>query len=364
MTANDPALQVVIDRVASAIAAGVQLNICGGGTKAFFGEAPQGEPLDTRELEGISSYEPSELVVTARCGTSLAALEHTLAEQGQCLAFEPPHFGPASTIGGMVACGLSGPSRAAAGSLRDHLLGATILSGRNEVLTFGGQVMKNVAGYDVSRLMAGAMGILGVILEVSLKVVPIAPATATLRFQMEQAEALARLNQWNGQALPLNASAWWDGTLVVRLRGAQAAVQAAKNSLGGEGLDPDLANAFWTGLRNHNDEYFIRALEEVNAGGALWRLSVPQTTAALDLAGQQLIEWGGAQRWLRSAMPAGRVRDAAERAGGHATLFRARTKEAGAFAPLRAPLDRIHRDLKKSFDPSGIFNPGRLYPGL
>ena len=214
MSPNDPALQVLIDRVASAISAGVQLNICGGGTKAFYGEAAQGEALDTRELEGISSYEPSELVVTARCGTSVAALEAALAEQGQCLAFEPPQFGQGGTVGGMVASGLSGPSRVAAGSLRDHLLGATVLNGRNEVLSFGGQVMKNVAGYDVSRLMAGAMGILGVILEVSLKVVPIAPATTTLRFQMTQSEALARLNQWAGQPLPLNASAWWDGTLV------------------------------------------------------------------------------------------------------------------------------------------------------
>ena len=364
MAPNDPALQVLIDRVASALTAGVQLCIHGSGTKAFYGEAVQGESLDTRGLEGISSYEPSELVVTARCGTSLAALESTLAEQGQCLAFEPPHFAPGTTVGGMVACGLSGPSRAASGSLRDHLLGATVLNGRNEVLTFGGQVMKNVAGYDVSRLMAGAMGILGVILEVSLKVVPIAPASATLRFRMEETEALARLNQWGGQALPLNASAWRDGTLVLRLAGAQSAVNAAKSTLGGEPLDADLANAFWDGLRHHGDEYFARARAEVEAGGALWRLSVPQTAPALSLAGEQLIEWGGAQRWLRSTLPAGQVRDAAERVGGHATLFRARNKAAGAFAPLRAPLDRIHRDLKKSFDPSGIFNPGRLYPGL
>jgi glycolate oxidase FAD binding subunit len=364
MSPNDPALQVLIDRVASAVAAGVQLCIRGGGSKDFYGEAPQGEPLDTRGLEGISSYEPSELVVTARCGTSLAALEATLAEQGQCLAFEPPHFGSSTTVGGMVACGLSGPARAAAGSLRDHLLGVTLLNGRNEVLSFGGQVMKNVAGYDVSRVMAGSMGTLGVILEASLKVVPIAPATATLRFQMEQTEALSRLNHWAGQALPLNASAWCDGVLVIRLRGATAAVNAARTGLGGEPLDPQLGAAFWDGLRNHTDEFFRHAAAQVDAGAALWRLSVPQTAAALDLAGEQLIEWGGAQRWLLTRASAGAVRDAAERTGGHATLFRCHDKSAGAFAPLRAPLDRIHRDLKKSFDPSGLFNPGRLYPGL
>jgi glycolate oxidase FAD binding subunit len=364
MVGNDPALQLLIDRVASATAAGVQLCIRGGGTKEFYGEAPTGEWLDTRVLEGISSYEPSELVVTARCGTSLAALEATLAERGQCLAFEPPHFAAGTTVGGMVACGLSGPSRAAAGSVRDHLLGATLLNGRNQVLSFGGQVMKNVAGYDVARLLAGAMGILGVILEVSLKVVPIATASATLRFQMDETEALARLNDWAGQPLPLNASAWWDGALVVRLRGALAAVNAAKASLGGELVAAELADSFWDGLRNHHDEFFRRAQAEVGNGAALWRLSVPQTAPPLKLDGEQLIEWGGAQRWLRSTLPASALRDAAERAGGHATLFRARNKEAGAFAPLRAPLDRIHRDLKKAFDPSGIFNPGRLYPGL
>jgi glycolate oxidase FAD binding subunit len=364
MLGNDPALQVLIDRVASASAANVQLCIRGGGTKDFYGEPSQGEILDTRVLEGISSYEPSELVVTARCGTSLAELEATLAEQGQCLAFEPPHFAAGGTVGGMVASGLAGPARASAGSVRDHLLGATLLNGRNEVLSFGGQVMKNVAGYDVSRLLAGSLGILGVILEVSLKVVPIAPSRATLRFQMPQAQALAQLNLWAGKALPLHASAWWDGTLVLRLSGARAAVQAAQSALGGELVEPGLADSFWSGLRHHSDPFFAAARAEVDAGGALWRLSLPQTAPPLPLAGEQLIEWGGAQRWLRSAVPAGVVRDAAQRAGGHATLFRASRKDGGVFAPLRAPLDRIHRELKKAFDPSGIFNPGRLYPGL
>ncbi|MFZ2652616.1 MAG: glycolate oxidase subunit GlcE, partial [Burkholderiaceae bacterium] len=279
MLGNDPALQLLIDRVSSAMAAGVQLCIRGGGTKQFYGEAEQGESLDTRVLEGISSYEPSELVVTARCGTSLAALEATLAEQGQCLAFEPPHFAPGATVGGMVASGLSGPSRAVMGSVRDHLLGATLLNGRNDVLSFGGQVMKNVAGYDVARLLAGSMGILGVILEVSLKVVPVAPACSTLRFEMTQANALARLNEWGARALPLNASAWWDNTLVLRLSGAHAAVGAAKTALGGEPVDAEHAEPFWTGLRNHGDEFFVRARTEVDARGdasvdpdkALWR---------------------------------------------------------------------------------------------
>ena len=214
MNQTDPALQLLIDRVNSARAAGAQLCIRGGGTKDFYGEAPQGDVLDTRVLEGTSSYEPTELVVTTRCGTSLAELEALLAAQGQCLPFEPPHFGAGATVGGMVAAGLSGPPRAAVGSVRDHVLGATLLNGKGEVLTFGGQVMKNVAGYDVSRLLAGSLGILGVILEVSLKVMPMAPATLTLRLEMDQARALAQLNAWGGQPLPLNASAWWDGNLI------------------------------------------------------------------------------------------------------------------------------------------------------
>ena len=372
MTQTDPALQLLIDRVKSARSAGAQLCIRGGGSKDFYGEALQGELLDTRVLEGISSYEPTELVVTARCGTSLAELEAVLAEKGQCLPFEPPHFGePAApvrsrgaTLGGMVAAGLSGPSRAAVGSVRDFVLGATLLNGNGDVLSFGGQVMKNVAGYDVSRLLAGSLGTLGVILEVSLKVTPIAAATLTLRMEMDQARALDKLNTWAGQPLPLNASAWWDGNLIVRLRGALAAVQAARTQLGGDIVQPEFASPFWEGIRNHDDEFFVKARAAIGTGAALWRLSVPQTAPPLTLSGELMLEWGGAQRWLCSAAPAGLIRDAAAKAGGHATLFASADKSAGVFAPLRSPLDRIHRELKKSFDPMGLFNPGRLYPGL
>ena len=375
MTLHDPALELLIDRIQTARAAGAQLCIRGGGSKDFYGEAPQGEVLDTRVLEGISSYEPTELVITARCGTRLSTLEATLAEKGQCLAFEPPHFvddagaeSPA-TVGGMVAAGLAGPSRASAGGVRDFLLGATLVNGRGEVLSFGGQVIKNVAGYDVSRLLAGSLGCLGVIAEVSLKVMPVAPATATLRFELDQAEALRRLQAWGGQPLPINASAWWKGSLLLRLRGAMAAVQAALASmkqLGGVAIDAERATAFWDGLRNHADEYFMQARAAVQADPdmALWRLSVPQTAAPLALEGDQLIEWGGAQRWLLTSQPASQVRDAASQAGGHSTIFRAQRKTPGVFAPLQSPLDEIHRELKKSFDPTGLFNPGRMYPGL
>jgi glycolate oxidase FAD binding subunit len=369
MNAQDPALQTLIDRVLAAQPAGTPLNICGGGSKSFYGEAPLGDRLDTTVLTGISSYEPSELVVTARAGTSLIELESVLEERGQCLPFEPPHFvthmSTGATVGGMVAAGLAGPSRASVGAVRDYVLGTTMLNGKGEVLSFGGQVMKNVAGYDVSRLLAGSLGSLGVILEVSLKVLPMAPATATLRFQLEQVAALDKLNTWGGQPLPLNASAWWDGTLLVRLRGALAAVQSAIKTLGGDVIEPAHASPFWDGLRNHTDEYFTKAQKAVTGGSvALWRVSLPQTARPLILPGEQLIEWHGAQRWLCTSASAAKVRDAAARAGGHATLFMGLHKQAGVFAPLRSPLDRIHRDLKKAFDPSGIFNRGRLYPGL
>jgi glycolate oxidase FAD binding subunit len=264
----------------------------------------------------------------------------------------------------MVAAGLAGPARASVGGVRDYVLGATLLNGRAEVMSFGGQVMKNVAGYDVSRLLVGSMGVLGLICEVSLKVLPVAPAQTTLRFEMDQAGALNRLNTWGGQPLPLNASAWWDGALVLRLSGAAAAVRSTAVQLGGEVIPDDLAATFWSGLRDQRDEFFVGALQAVKGGATLWRLSVPQTAAPLVLSGEQLIEWHGAQRWWVSAAPAAAVREAAARAGGHATLFRGPDKSPGVLTPLKAPLDRIHRELKQAFDPDRIFNPGRLYSGL
>jgi glycolate oxidase FAD binding subunit len=360
------ALQQLVDQVQTARAQKQALEIRGGGSKAFYGEplARAAVPLDLRPLAGISSYEPSELVVTARAGTPLAELEAVLAEQGQCLPFEPPRFAAGGTVGGMVAAGLAGPARAAVGGVRDYVLGATLLNGRAEVLSFGGQVIKNVAGYDVSRVLAGSLGVLGVICEVSLKVLPRPPATATLRFEMDEATAIRRLNEWGGQPLPLNASAWWEGTLVLRLSGAAAAVQAAQTKLGGEAIEPGLAAAFWTGVRDHSDEFFIGAARAVQAGAGLWRLAVPATTGPLGLSGEQLLEWGGAQRWLCTTAPAATLRDAAAAVGGHATLFRSRERQTTVFTPLKPPLDRIHRQLKAAFDPDGLFNPGRLVPGL
>jgi glycolate oxidase FAD binding subunit len=363
----DAALDAIVDQVRDAAAQGRALRIRGGGTKAFYGEdaAPglDEQPLELAGLRGISAYEPSELVVTVRAGTPLAELEAELARAGQWLPFEPPHFAPGATVGGMVAAGLAGPARASAGSVRDYVLGATLLNGRAELLSFGGQVMKNVAGYDVSRLLAGSLGMLGVVCEVSLKVLPQPVARRTLRFELDEAQALSRLNAWGGQPLPLQASAWWQGTLVLRLAGAQAAVAAAHERMGGEEVEPARADAFWAGLRDHTDEYFAAAAPALAEGARLWRLAVPSTCPPLGLAGSTLVEWGGAQRWLLSDAPAETVRAAARAAGGHATVWRG-DKGCGAFDELAPPLARIHRELKQAFDPEHIFNRGRLVRGL
>lgn len=396
------ALNDFVERIRAAAADGTPLRIRGGGSKDFYGEALQGERLDTRALSGVLSYEPSELVVTVAAGTPLAELEAVLAERGQCLPFEPPHFaqsgtaaggaatrveplgervqfggtaaGSAATVGGMVAAGLAGPARASVGSVRDYVLGAQLVNGRGEVLDFGGTVMKNVAGYDVSRVLAGSLGVLGLITRVSLKVMPRAPAEATLRFACGQAEALALLNGWGGRPLPLNASRWSDeagGTLWLRLRGAVAAVDAACRQLGGERVDDPAAARDWQACREQQSAWFAGR----DADHALWRLSVPQTAPALDLpAAAPLVEWHGAQRWVQAPVDAGpALRLASAAAGGNATLFIAPSAHgAGAaahfgfkrFDALTPAVAAVHRALKQAFDPADILNRGRLVVGV
>ena len=377
----DSLLKTITDRITAAAADRTPLRIRGGGSKDFYGESLQGELLDVSGYRGITSYEPSELVVTVRAGTPLAELEATLAEQGQCLAFEPPDFSSAkgqpgtATCGGMVAAGLSGPSRASIGSVRDFVLGVKLINGRSELLTFGGQVIKNVAGYDVSRVMAGAMGTLGFMTEISLKVLPVAPAEATLVFELDQARALAQLNRWGGQPLPLNASCWvrddsaegQPEKLYVRLRGAVAAVESAcrkmTQDVPGARMDIAAAAQDWQACREFQLPFFKRASDDL----CLWRLSVPQTAPALDLPWAQLVEWHGGQRWLWAPLSAqSALRQAASVVGGNATIFSSSkaidTAARGQFTPLKAPLDGIHKRLKAEFDPAGIFNRGRLYP--
>ena len=379
----EPVLQHLMERVRDAAAHQTPLRIRGGGSKDFHGGVPlQGEALDTRAYSGIVSYEPSELVVTARAGTPLAEVEALLAEHGQCLAFEPPHFGPSTTVGGMVAAGLSGPARASVGAVRDFVLGVQLVNGRAEHLTFGGQVMKNVAGYDVSRLMVGAWGTLGLLTQVSLKVLPLAPAEATLRFVCTQAEALRRLNAWSGKPLPLNASCWTprehsensdtDCHLDVRLRGAVAAVEAACKSMGGERLDnadsADMAE-HWSACREQRSAWFTARTQPSPAGTDvdLWRLSLPDTAPVLALpegVAPPLVEWHGALRWVQAPRAhAEALYEKALLAGGSASLFIAASAGAlsasGCFAAHSAALGAIHQRLRQAFDPAGIFNPAR-----
>lgn len=352
------ALSQLIERVRAAAAGRQPLCIRGGGTKDFYGNDPQGEPLDTRGLEGILAYEPTELVVTVLAGTALAELEAALTARGQMLAFEPPHFGADATVGGCVAAGLAGPRRASygttCGDVRDFVLGARLLDGRGDVLSFGGQVMKNVAGYDMARTLAGSLGILGVIVEVSLKVLPRPVEETTLCFDLDEEQALARLNEWGGRPLPISASAWSDGRLRLRLSGARAALAAARAALGGE---EDNEAGFWEEIREQRHPFF-------SGDVALWRLSLPSTAGPVGLDDPQLIEWGGALRWLRSARAATDIRARAAVLGGHATLFRGGDRAAGVFTPLPPALATIQRRLKAEFDPAGIFNPGRMYAEL
>ena len=357
----DPALEKLSEKVREAGAAGTALRLRGAGSKDFYGQALEGEVLDTRGHAGVVAYEPSELVITARCGTPLAELESAMRERGQALAFEPPHFAQfgsgGATVGGAVAAGLSGPGRQAAGALRDFVLGARVMDGRGQVLAFGGQVMKNVAGYDVSRLMAGSLGTLGIILEVSLKALPLPVAETTLRLELPEERAIEQLNRWGGKPLPISASAWNDGTLGVRLSGAAAAVREACGKIGGARVEESQAAKFWNGLKEQTDRFF-------RDDAPLWRISVPSTTPPLGLQGEQLIEWGGALRWLHSHADARTVREAARRGGGHATLFRGGDKSVGVFQPLAPAMMKIHRQLKREFDPHGIFNRGRMYADL
>lgn len=385
-------LTQLCQRVRAARESGTTLFIQGGNTKAFYGEpiatrfsTPGADPaaapatgqknaenagamtpipseniLDLSAYRGIINYEPSELVITARAGTPLSEIEATLAQKGQALAFEPPRFGAASTLGGCVAAGLSGPRRMAVGKLGDFILGARLLHSSGEVMSFGGEVMKNVAGYDVSRLLAGSLGSLGPIVEVSVKVLPITPCEQTRRIDIDEAGALGLFNTWRGLPLPLSATAWVpaesrSGTLYVRLSGSRPAVDSAIAQVGGDALSDDAAAAFWDSMRDQTHPFFAQR--------PLWRIAVPPTTGTLDL-GPTLIEWNGGLRWVSTPMAASELRSKVQACGGHATLYRYDNKPADVpvFHPLSSALERINRRMMEQFDPTGIFNTGRRFP--
>jgi glycolate oxidase FAD binding subunit len=348
----------LVAEVSQALASGTPLAIRGGNSKAFLGRAVQGVVLDTRSHRGVVSYDPTELVITARAGTPLAELNATLDAAGQMLPCEPPAFGGAATVGGMVAAGLAGPRRPWSGSVRDFVLGCRVITGHAKHLRFGGEVMKNVAGYDVSRLLAGSFGCLGVITEVSLKVLPKPRATTCLSLELDAGEALRELSAWRRAVLPVSAACYVDGRLHVRLEGGAGSVASALDRIGGKQLEP----GFWDDLREHRLGFF-------DDPRPLWRLSLPNASPLLDLPGDTLLDWGGAQRWLKSDAPAATLRRIAHAAGGHATCFTPNADgdvdaDAEPFTPLAPALLRFHRQLKQKLDPRGLFNPGRLYAGL
>jgi len=349
MTVSFDASEQLLDQVNQALAAKTPLNIQGGGSKKFLGRAVEGQLLDVRAHRGIVSYDPTELVITARAGTPLAELEAALDAAGQMLPCEPPHFGEGATVGGMIAAGLSGPRRPWSGSVRDFVLGTRVITGQGKHLRFGGEVMKNVAGYDLSRLMAGSFGCLGVLTEVSLKVLPKPRLVTGLRLELDLERALLKLAEWGQQPVPISAASHDGQALYLRLEGGEGSVNAARERIGGE----DLGAVYWSDLREQRLAFFADARP-------LWRLSLPHNTPAVVLPGEQLVDWAGAQRWLKSDASAETVRAIASEVGGHATCF-----TAGAvsqpFQPLAEPLLRYHRQLKTQLDPQGIFNPGRMY---
>lgn len=352
----DDVIKDFCSRITYAAAAGTPLAIHGGNSKAFYGGVIRGEALDVRPYCGIIDYEPKELVLTVRAGTPLAEIEAAMASENQMLPFEPPYFSEAATIGGTVATGLSGPRRPYTGAVRDFVLGTRIISGKGEDLRFGGRVIKNVAGYDVSRLMTGAMGTLGVLLDLSFKVLPRPTAELTLRYEMDEAAVIQRFNEWAGKPLPLSSTSWHAGIAMVRLSGSAAGVNAAREKLGGEVVAGADAATHWRDLRDHRAAFFADT-------EPLWRLSVPSTSAPIGGDQPQWIEWGGALRWVhgfRSEMDANALRSRVEAAGGHVTLFRHGDKSVGVFHPLPRVLAKIHRNLKAAFDPQNILNPGRM----
>jgi glycolate oxidase FAD binding subunit len=337
----------LLEQINQALNERTPLRIQGSNSKAMLGRPVVGEVLDTRSHCGIVSYDPTELVLTARAGTSLMAIEAELEAAGQMLPFEPPHLGAQATLGGMVAAGLSGPRRPWAGSVRDYVLGTRVITGHGKLLHFGGEVMKNVAGYDLSRLLAGSFGCLGVLTEVSLKVLPKPRRCYSLRLEMDVDQALGNLAKWGQQPLPISAACHDGQALHLRLEGGEGSVASAVERFGGDALDAQ----YWTDLREQRLGFF-------EAAEPLWRLSLPHNAASLDLPGRQLLDWGGAQRWLKSDATAAQIRQAVASVGGHATRYEPGQEP---FQPLPEPLLRYHRNLKHKLDPQGIFNPGRLY---
>ncbi|HMA11463.1 MAG TPA: glycolate oxidase subunit GlcE, partial [Steroidobacteraceae bacterium] len=338
-------------QVLDAINTGTPLHIRGSGSKSFLGNAAQGMALSVATHRGIIDYDPRELVLTARAGTTLNEIEATLAAANQMLTFEPPHFGAQATLGGTIACNLSGPRRPYAGAARDALLGCKLINGRGEPLQFGGQVMKNVAGYDVSRLMAGAYGTLGVLLEASIKVLPRPAASLTVIHECTVDAAIQRMSQLLSEPMPVDAACYHAGHQYLRLSGSEEGVRHAHRHLGGDVIEKGAP--FWHTLREQQLPFF-------SGDHPLYRVLVKPSTPPLPISGSWLLDWGGAQRWLVSDAPLGYIRERVAAVGGHVSCYRNPPARAESFEPLATPLFNLHQRLKHSFDPRDIFNRGRL----
>ncbi len=354
--------QKLIEQINNAVGKKSPLVITGGGSKAFYGNRIEGEVISTAEHTGIIEYQPSELVITVRSGTLLSELEAELKANKQMLAFEPPQHSAGSTIGGVIACGLSGPRRPACGAARDFVLGTTIINGKAEKCRFGGQVMKNVAGYDVSRLMVGAQGTLGVLLDISIKVLPIDETEITLRSQIDLNSAIKHIRQWIKQGLPITASCYHKNTLYIRLSSTHSAVKKAHNTISNLCNAEETDNNIWLEIKNQTHDFFT---DNSAADKNLWRCSHQSNTEFYGDTENQLIEWNGALRWVHSN---NELHTKAAQLGGHATRYpldkngkKSSDNSNDIFQPLQPGLLKIHQRLKQSFDPECILNPGRLY---
>jgi len=346
--------QKLQQQIAQAFSSNSPLRICGGGSKDFYGRKIQGDNINVAEHCGIISYEPTELVITARAGTLLSDIENSLSEKGQMLGFEPPHFSDTATLGGTIACNLSGPRRPYRGAARDYVLGSTILNGKAEKLHFGGEVMKNVAGYDVSRLMCGSLGTIGLLLDVSLKVIPKPEAESTVILECDVQTAIDKMHQWVQQSLPISACSYANGTLYARLASNEASIKLAHQYMGGELIND---TKYWQQLKEQQLDFFHTEMP-------IWRLSLASNAAPLNLQGEIIYDWGGALRWLRSDESADKIRHAVEALGGHATLFRNNVNQLDPFHELSPGIHAMHRQLKLAFDPANILNPGRMYADI
>lgn len=344
--------ETITARVRDAARHKTALQLLGGNTKAFYGRSIQATPLCLADYSGVVEYEPSELYITARCGTPLTAIEQTIGEEHQMLPFEPPHFGPAATLGGTVAAGLAGPGRASSGAVRDSMLGAEIINGKGEYLCFGGKVMKNVAGYDVSRLMCGALGTLGVLMSVTLRLLPKPRCEHTVVIAETPADAIHKMNAWARTPMPITATFHDGKRLYVRLTGSSSTVEKCRNEIGGERIEQ--SELLWTRVREQTHEAFA-------SDAPLWRIRVPPSTGPLGITGPCAMEWNGALRWHATRTDASTIREITRQAGGQACQFRGPAIE-DVFNPLPSELLRIHQRLKRAFDPEGILNPGKMYP--